>query len=52
MKKQFAIKSVQTLKAVSKLVAKSESVNVLRFLGDGPCCSEWDLTPTKIVALR
>ncbi|SOD88321.1 hypothetical protein [Spirosoma fluviale] len=54
MKKQFAIKPAQVVKAISNSIAKAESANVLKFLGDTPrCCSEWDLGPSgKIVATR
>jgi hypothetical protein len=51
MKKQFAIKPAQVVKAITKSVAKAESANLLKFLESGPiCCSEWDLS--RIVATR
>ena len=50
MKKQFAIKPAQLVKAITQVAAKAESTNLLKLLADGPvCCSEWDLSRMVVV---
>ena len=50
MKKQFAIKSVQSSKNIALSAAKSESANVLNFIKLVECCPTWvgfSLSPVK-----